>query len=292
MSHRCWVTAAGGGLCSPLFDLVHIVFSVRLLGVQVFCLSLRLRTACYCFLPDKVWEPANVPAPLYCQCGKLPDQLIRRWLNLASQNPAACFSTSKTFEKDLWTFVTLESAARFVIFRFQCRHHLLCFFQYWWGRVAKTQGLLLLCWFCWLWISQNNRQGTFQNKWIKNCVKTEIMSRQKEANRSTGFALPLLEVEMKTRTGKNRTSLSGFWRWRTLPFGVSAGNTCTRSVLLEKPREKNAVMLQFILIENSRKYFNANIAAIQIHSPNFVHPSVTDIFTKLHFHFFFFFFFF
>lgn len=31
-----------------------------------------------------------------------------------------------------------------------------------------------------------------------------------EANGNTSFWLPLLEVEMKTRTGKNKTTLSGF----------------------------------------------------------------------------------
>lgn len=51
--------------------------------------------------------------------------------------------------------------------------------------------------------------------------------------------------------------------------------------------KKRAGMLQYILIDNSRKYFNANIATIYIHSSNFLHPSVTDIFTKLDFHFFF-----
>lgn len=52
-------TQAGGGLCSPLFDLVHIMFLVRLVAGQVLCLSRRLQAACYCFLTDKVWEPTK-----------------------------------------------------------------------------------------------------------------------------------------------------------------------------------------------------------------------------------------
>lgn len=41
-------------------------------------------------------------------------------------------------------------------------------------------------------------------------IKTEIIRRQKEANESTSFTFHLPEVEMKTRTGRNWTTLSGF----------------------------------------------------------------------------------
>lgn len=66
---------------------------------------------------------------------------------------------------------------------------------------------------------------------------------------------------------------------------MSSGNTHRELCAVKAPR-KMAGMLQF-LIENSRKYFNTTIPTIYIHSSDFLHPSVTDIFTNLTFTFFF-----
>lgn len=80
---------AGGGLCSPLFDLVQIVFSVRLVGVQVLRLPLRLQAACYCFPTDKVWEPAAMCHRHFsANVWKLPDlliEVIQSWLDTESR---------------------------------------------------------------------------------------------------------------------------------------------------------------------------------------------------------------
>lgn len=165
-------TEAGDGLCSPLFDLVQIVFSVRLVGVQVVRLPLRLQAACYCFPTDEVWEPAAMcHSHFTANVWKHPDLLIKRWYNLGwTQNPVACFSTFNKFENKLWPLWHLVAIYWQVsAISLPVRSSFAFVFHY---RVAETQrsigSFVSAPRACWLWISQNNRQGTFWNKWTKN----------------------------------------------------------------------------------------------------------------------------
>lgn len=168
-------TEAGRGLCSTLFALVWIVFLLWLVSVQVFCFSLRLQAACYCFLTDKVWEHTNVPISFVCQCVEtswLADkEVIKSWLDTKR---CCLFFHIKYIWEGIVAFVTLESTGRFAMFPFKSPHHLLLFFTIVLQRSKQEWAFFVSALTaCWLWISQNNRQGTFRNKWTKNGDKTQ-----------------------------------------------------------------------------------------------------------------------